>query len=164
MRIGSNLAMATLLASALSGCAAKDTSAFTDADRTAIRAVIDSFTTAVKNGNFAAAASYYSEDGVIMPPNAPAVEGRAGIQNNFEMLGRVGAFSQPIVEIEGVGDLAYARLNFDLTLTPPNTTAPMNDKGKVLIVMRKQADGKWRTTRGMFNSDLPMPGSPPTKK
>lgn len=164
MRIGSTLVMATLLVSALSGCAAKDTSAFTDADRTAIRAAVDSFTTAVKNGDYAAAASYYAEDGVVMPPNFPAVEGRAGIQSTLQSFGKVSAFSQPVVEIEGVGDLAYARLNFDLTLTPPNTTAPMTDKGKVLIVMRKQADGKWRTTRGMFNSDLPMPGSPPTKK
>ena len=163
MRIDRTLVVAMFLASGASACS-NAPAAFTDADRTAIRAVVDSFTNAVKAGDYATAASYYTEDGAIMPPNAPAVEGRAGIQKNLESFGRVSAFSQPVVEVEGVGDLAYARLNFNLTVTPPNTTTPMTDKGKVLIVLRKQADGKWRTSKGMFNSDLPMPGSPAPKR
>jgi ketosteroid isomerase-like protein len=40
----------------------------------------------------------------------------------------------------------------------------MSDKAKVLIVMRKQADGNWRTTRGMVNSNLPLSGSAPAKR
>jgi uncharacterized protein (TIGR02246 family) len=138
--------------------------AFTDADRTAIRAVIDSFTTAIKVGDYATAASYYAEDGVFMPQNAPVVEGRAGIQKAFERFGRVSAFSQPVVDVEGVGDLAYARLNVDLTFTPTNTTTAMTDKGQVLIILRKQADGKWRMTRGMVNSNLPLPGPSQPKR
>jgi uncharacterized protein (TIGR02246 family) len=162
MRIAPSLAV-TFLASALSGCA-KTPSSFTDADRAAIRATVDSFTNAIKKGDYGTAASYYVENAVFMPPNAPAVEGRAQIQKQFETFGRVSAFSQPIVELDGVGDLAYARLNADLTFTPPNTTTPMSDKAKVLIVMRKQADGNWRTAAGMVNSDLPMPGSPQAKR
>jgi uncharacterized protein (TIGR02246 family) len=164
MRIDRALVVTMFLAAGLSACAAKGPAAFTDADRTAIRAVIDSFTTAVKASDYATAVSYYTDDAVFMGPNAPAVEGRAGIQKAFDSLGRVSAFSQPVVEIDGVGDLAYARLNADLTFTPPGTTTPMTDKSKVLIVMRKQADGKWRTSRGMVNSDLPMPGPPPPKR
>ncbi|MDP9278770.1 MAG: SgcJ/EcaC family oxidoreductase [Gemmatimonadota bacterium] len=164
MRMDRTLVLAMFLASGLSACAAKGPPAFTDADGTAIRAVIDSFTTAVKAGDYATAASYYAEDAVFMPQNAPAVEGRAGIQKAFESFGRVSAFSQPVVEVEGVGDLAYARLNVDLTFTPPNTTTPMTDKDKVLIIMRKQADGKWRTTRGMVNSNLPLPGPSQPKR
>jgi uncharacterized protein (TIGR02246 family) len=164
MRIAPTLALTAFLAAALAACAANAPSSFGDADRTAIRAAVDSFTTAVKSGDYAAAASYYAEDAVFMPPNAPTVEGRAGIQKNLETFGRVTAFSQPIVEIDGVGDLAYARLNFDLTVTPPGTTTAMSDKGKVLIVLRKQADGNWRTTRWMFNSDMPIPGSSQAKR
>jgi uncharacterized protein (TIGR02246 family) len=164
MRIAPTFAVTAFLASALAACAANAPSSFSDADRAAIRAAVDSFTTAIRNEDYAAAASYYAEDAVFMPPNAPAVEGRAGIQKNLEGFGRVTAFSQPIVEIDGVGDLAYSRLNFDLSLTPPGTTTPMSDKGKVLIVLRKQADGKWRTTKGMFNSDMPIPGSPQAKR
>ena len=163
MRIGPTLVAAMFLASGLSACS-KAPAAFSDADRTAIRAAVDSFTSAVKAGDYAAAASWYTVDAVFMAPNAPAVEGRPAIQKTLESFGKVSAFSQPVVEVDGEGDLSYARVNFDLTLTPPNATAPMTDKGKVLIVMRKEADGKWRTSRGIFNSDLPMPGAPPSKR
>jgi len=155
MRIDRTLVVAMFLASGLSACAAKGPPAFTDADGTAIRAVIDSFTTAVKNNDFATAASYYAEDGVIMPPNSPAVTGRAEIQKGLSGFGHINSFSQPVIEVEGVGDLAYARVNYEANFTPSRTTAPLTDKGKVLIVLKKQADGKWRTTRGMHSSDQP---------
>ena len=165
MRIAPTFAVTMFVASALADCAkAPSSGAFTDADRTAIRATIDSFRNAIKKGDYATAASYYAEDGVFMPPNTPAVKGRADIQKQFGTFGRVIAFSQPIVDIDGVGDLAYARLNADLTFVPPNMTATMTDKAKVLIVMRKQADGSWRTSAGMVNSDMPMPGPPPPKR
>jgi uncharacterized protein (TIGR02246 family) len=163
MRIDRTLVVAMFVASGISACS-KTPAAFSDADRTSIQAAVDSFTNAIKSGDYATAASWYTVNAVFMPPNAPAVEGRPAIQKNFESFGKVSAFSQPVVEVDGVGDLAYARVNFDLTFTPPNTTAPMSDKGKVLIVMRKEADGKWRTSRGIFNSDLPMPGAPPAKR
>ena len=163
MRIDRTLVVAMFVASGISACS-KTPAAFSDADRTSIQAAVDSFTNAIKSGDYAAAASWYTVDAVFMPPNAPVVEGRAAIQKTLESFGKVSAFSQPVVEVDGVGDLAYARVNFDLTFTPPNTTAPMSDKGKVLIVMRKEADGKWRTSRGIFNSDLPMPGAPPAKR
>src|SRR3982751_4241027 len=73
MRIAPTLAVTAFLTSALAACAANAPSSFSDADRAAIRAAVDSFTTAIKNGDFAAAASYYAENGVFMPPNAPAI-------------------------------------------------------------------------------------------
>ena len=161
MRIDRTIVVAMFLASGLSACAAKGPAAFTDADGTAIRATVDSFTNAVKNNDFAGAASYYAEDGVIMPPNTPAVTGRAGIQKGFEGFGHIDAFSQAVLEVDGVGDLAFARATYDVTFTPAGAKAPINDKGKVLIVMRKQADGKWRTIRGMHSSDLPSSGPMP---
>jgi len=158
MQIRRKLALLALSTLAL-GCASPPP-AFTDTDRTAIRSAIEEFTAAVNKGDFATAVAVgYTKDGVIMPPNAPAVEGRDGIQKAFEAMGRPVAFSQPVVEIEGEGNLAYARVNYDLTLTPPNAKTPVNDKGKAFIVMRKEADGRWRTVRGMWNSDLPLRGS-----
>lgn len=154
MRNRSTLVMVTLLVAALSGCATQ-TTVFSDSDKAAIRTTIEEFTAAVNRGDHAAAASSYAENGVIMPPNGPAAEGRAAIQKVLEALGRPQAFSQPVVEIEGEGTLAYARVDYDLTMNPPNAKAPVNDKGKVLIVMRKEPDGTWRTIRGMFNSNLP---------
>jgi uncharacterized protein (TIGR02246 family) len=155
MQIRRKLALLALSTLGL-GCASAPP-AFTDTDRAAIRSAIEEFTADVNRGDFGAAvAAGYTKDGTIMPPNGPAVEGRDAIQKAFEAMGRPVAFSQPIVEINGEGNLAYARVNYDLTLTPPNAKAPANDKGKALIVMRKEADGRWRTIRGMWNSDLPL--------
>jgi uncharacterized protein (TIGR02246 family) len=156
MRIGQTFLVAMFFGLGLSACA-NTPPAFSDADRSAIRSAVDSFTAAVNKGDYATAASLYTEDGVIMPPNAPAVTGRTGIQKSLEGFGRVSAFSQPVIEVDGVGDLAYARMSFNLTLTPPGSPNPVTDKGKVLIVVRKGADGQWRTSRGMFNSDLAPP-------
>ena len=165
MTYGVGAVIALLLATAIWGWMRPETSqgpaAFTDGDRTAIRAVIDSFTTAVNNNDFATAASYYSEDGVIMLPNAPAAQGRAEIQKGLSRFGHVNSFSQPIIDVDGVGDLAYVRVSYQANFTPSATTAPLTDKGKALIVLRKQADGHWRTTRGMHSSDLPSQGPMP---
>jgi uncharacterized protein (TIGR02246 family) len=147
-------AVALLLAASLSGCAQKP-AALTESDRASIRTTIEEFTTAIGKNDFATAASFYAEDGVIMPPNGPAAQGRPGVQRSFEGFGRTQSFSQSVVEIEGEGNLAYARIDYEVTFTPPNATASVSDKGKALIVMRKETDGRWRTIRGMHSSDLP---------
>src|SRR5687767_2265731 len=137
MRVNRILALFTFAVPALAGCERENASAaLTDADRTAIRSAIEDFTSAVNKSDYATAASWYAEDGVIMPPNAPSVEGRSQIQTVLEGFGRPQSFSQPVIEIDGVGDLAYARVRYELTFTPPNATTPVNDKGKVLIVLR----------------------------
>jgi ketosteroid isomerase-like protein len=128
MRIDRTFVVAMFIASGLSACS-KTPAAFSDADRTSIQAAVDSFTNAIKSGDYAAAASWYTVDAVFMPPNAPVVEGRPAIQKTLESFGKVSAFSQPVVEVDGVGDLAYARVNFDLTFTPPSATTPISDKG-----------------------------------
>jgi uncharacterized protein (TIGR02246 family) len=153
MQIRRTLAVAIVSALGLSGCVSSP-AGFTDSDRTAIRSVIDDFTSAVNRSDFASAAAAYTPDGIVMPPNAPAVWGRAGIQKLFEGIGGPTAYSQPIVEVDGEGSVAYARVDYDLTMTPANAKTPVNDKGKILIVFRKQSDGKWRATRGIWNSNL----------
>jgi ketosteroid isomerase-like protein len=105
-------------------------------------------------GDFATAASYYTDDGMMLPPNAPVIQGRAAIQSFLAGYPRITAFKQDIAELEASGKLAYARLTYTLTMTPPGARAPLNDTGKIIIIMRKQTNGTWLTTRGIWNSDL----------
>jgi hypothetical protein len=60
------------------------------------------------------------------------------------------------LEIQGQGDLAYDRGTYSMTVTPPGL-APIEDHGKYLSIWRKQADGSWKITHAMFNSDPPLP-------
>jgi len=41
---------------------------------------------------------------------------------------------------------------------------PVTDRGKLVEVWKKQADGKWKTVADIFNSDLPLPAPPEPKK
>jgi ketosteroid isomerase-like protein len=38
------------------------------------------------------------------------------------------------------------------------------DRGKLVEVWKKQADGKWKTVADIFNSDLPSPSPAPAEK
>jgi hypothetical protein len=41
-----------------------------------------------------------------------------------------------------------------MTTMPPGAKAPLTDTGKIIIIMRKQPNATWLTTRGIWNSDL----------
>jgi uncharacterized protein (TIGR02246 family) len=156
MNIHRTTLFAAVCVLAITGCGGSAAS-ISEADRSAMHATVDSFTKAILSGDFAAAASLWSEDATAMPPHLTAAQGRADIQKLFAGFGKTTAFTQNVVETEGRGDLAYSRVTFDVTFTPPGATAPVTDKGKVLLVWGRQADGKWLVTRGAWNSDLPLP-------
>jgi uncharacterized protein (TIGR02246 family) len=152
MPIHRRLAVVALAVLGLPAC--QGGSALADRDRDAIHASVDGFTKAVLAGDFKTAASYYTEDGMLLPPNGPVVEGRPAISSFLAGYPKITAFTQSIVELDANGDLGYARLTYALTTMPPGAKAPLNDTGKVIIILRKQLNGTWMTTRGIWNSDL----------
>ena len=93
---------------------------------------------------------FYAEDARLLPPNLPAVTGRAAIGAAFrEFLGGgMGGLVIDAYEIEVAesGDLAYGTGTFSLARPAP-------DRGKFLEVYRRQADGSWRCVADMFSSD-----------
>ena len=128
-----------------------------EADVTAIRAATARF---VENGlarRDSANAAEYSEDAVFMPPNQPAVEGRAAIRAWLTAFPPMSAFSLTVTEVKGRGDLAYERGTYALTLAASGKTPAREDHGKYLAVRRRQADGSWPMTADIFNSDVPLP-------
>lgn len=129
-----------------------------ETDITAIRAATARF---VANGvarRDSANAAEYAEDAVVMPPNQPAVEGRAAIRAWLTAFPPMSAFDLTVVEIKGRGDLAYERGTYALTIAASGKTAAISDHGKYLVVRRRQADGSWPVTADIFNSDVPLPG------
>ena len=128
-----------------------------DADIAAIHASADSFTANALARRDSANAAHYSETAVFMPPNQPAVEGRAAIRAWFEAFPPISAFSLTPLEIVGRGDLAYERGTYALTIAASGKTPAMPDHGKYLAVRRRHADGSWLMTVDIFNSDVPLP-------
>jgi len=79
------LKFAALLAAgcvALAGC--QKGAVDTKADEAAIRAGTTAWANAYNNGDGEAMAANYAEDAVLLPPNAPAVTGRAAIREFLE--------------------------------------------------------------------------------
>lgn len=65
------------------------------------------------------------------------------------------------MKVEGREDLAYVLGTYTMTMAPPGAPGPINDSGKFVTVLRRQADGRWLAAVDMFSSDLPA--APPPK-
>lgn len=128
-----------------------------DADKATMRAMAAEFARAAMARSDSANAAQYTENAVFMPPNQPAVEGRAAIQAWFKAFPPISEFTVTLVDVDGVGDVAYARGTYTLTIAPAGKTPAVSDHGKFLEVRRRQADGKWLLTADIFNSDVPLP-------
>ena len=127
-----------------------------EADRTAIRQADEADMTMVNAKDWKGDLALYTEDAIELPPNQAAVQGKAAIQACKEAFPPFSNFQEQSLEIEGQGDLAYDRGTYSMTVTPPGA-APIEDRGKYLTILRKQADGSWKVARFMFNSDRPLP-------
>ena len=128
-----------------------------EADIASIRATADSFGVNAVAGRAAANAALFAENGVFMPPNQPAVEGRAAIEAWFAAFPKISEFKHQIVTVDGLGDIAYVRGTYQITIAAMGKTPAATDHGKYLEVRRKQADGRWLTAFDVFNSDVPLP-------
>jgi uncharacterized protein (TIGR02246 family) len=112
--------------------------------------------------------SYYSEDAVVMPPNAPSAKTRETIRTAWkEMLTTPGAairWKTTKVEVAKAGDLACVSGTYEETMTEASGK-PVKDHGKYVAIFKKQADGTWKVVADIWNSDLPVaaPAAPEKK-
>jgi uncharacterized protein (TIGR02246 family) len=139
----------------LLACQASGPSGLTQADRDAIAEISTAFLEAARGQDWTALAATYTEDAILMPPNQHAVQGRTAIQAFFENFPPMSDMTLENVEVEGVGDMAYIRGIYSMTINMDGVE-PMVDTGKYLEVRKKQADGSWLLHRDMFSSDIAM--------
>jgi len=134
----------------LLACEAPDAAdaALSQADTDAINGVFTAMSQAATGGQYRELGRFFTEDGVWMPAGQPAVVGRTAVQSWFTIAAT--DWRHQILEIEGQGGLAFVRASYSLTLAIPNF-APVS--GKVLAVLRRQADGSWLVARYAFSCD-----------
>jgi uncharacterized protein (TIGR02246 family) len=134
----------------------------TDADKVAIDAKTQAFVNGVNAGDWAAVAATYTEDAILLPPNAPAVRGPSAIEAFFAEFPPISDFTITNTEVEGAGDVAYVVGTYSMTITPEGAE-PIHDTGKFIEIRKKQADGSWPLHRDMYSSDAPAPAPPPAQ-
>ena len=112
----------------------------------AIKETREAHVAALNNGDVAAWVGAFANDGVQMPPNAPANVGRDSIQAwSGGMLGAFDVeFSLAPDEVEvASADWAFERGAFEISLTPKGSGEPIHDAGKYITVYQRQPDGRW---------------------
>lgn len=109
--------------------------------------------------------SYYADDAIVLPPNAPVATTKEAIKSVWKGMitnpGFAGGWTATRVEVAQSGDLAYLSGTYDFTLNDAKGK-PVKDRGKYVEVWKKQGDGKWKTVADIWNSD-PPPARPKKK-
>ncbi len=105
--------------------------------------------------NAAGIAALYTEDGVMMPPNAEAMTGRKAIEAYLakDIAGAPGHLDIETVDHDHSGHLGYARGTWAMHDADGNVV----DKGK-WVEVRKKVQGTWMILVDTWNSDMPKGG------
>ena len=111
---------------------------------------------------------YYSDDAIVLPPNATSAATKEAIRNVWkDMLatpGLVISWQPTRVQVGKSGEMAWVRGTYELTMNDASGK-PIDDRGKYLEVWEKQTDGNWKCAADMWNSDLAASApAPPEKK
>jgi uncharacterized protein (TIGR02246 family) len=123
-----------------------------------VNELIHDFLAAWEEGDAAKAASFYTTDGVYLPPHHPAVVGRDAIEK-FHRSTMEKLRPRWRVEREQVlreGDLIVER-GSGTVLMRPEGEEPTEDVGKYIIVCVRDRDGQWRIKWDIDNSDTSIP-------
>jgi ketosteroid isomerase-like protein len=105
-----------------------------------------------------AVAEIMTEDVVSMPAGQPLLEGRdawlAWVESqDFS----VAELTAEAVEIDGRDGFAYLRVTYSEAFTVAGVAEAVEEVGKCVWVLRRQANGSWLVSTWICNSDLPLP-------
>ena len=135
---------------------AATTSTETDADETAIRKLpIDDWCSAEATRDLDAKLRLFTADAVLMAPGGQTVVGQQAIRAWHEAAWQenTNECSGTVDEVQVQGDWGFARGTFTAVLTPTSGGAPIQESGKFINIVRRQADGSWKLTRVIWNSN-----------
>src|SRR5215472_13467034 len=100
---------------------------------------------------------YYSNDAIVLPPNATSAATNEAIRNVWkDMLASPGltiTWKPTRVQLAKSGDMGWVSGVYELTMNDASGK-PINDRGKYLEVWEKQSDGNWKCRADMWNSDF----------
>lgn len=136
-------------------------------DDPAIAKIRAAYQTAVGSQDGAALAKLYAPDGMEMPPNAPSAKGRAAIEayhKAFAQQWMMHGMTITSTDSKVTGDMAYDVGTYKQTLMSQKGGGMVEDHGKYIVLLKKDASGNWLITHAMYSSDNPPPPAAPAKK
>jgi uncharacterized protein (TIGR02246 family) len=143
-------------------CAAQQSSSSSATPRGAgrVRAQIEQatarFTETFNRGDDAALAAMYDTGAVVLAPNAPPMRGRQNIEAFWTGARQQGFRTLNLVvnTVEVIGDHAIEMGSYTIVIQPQGQ-AETTDRGKYMVLWKRQSDGSWKLYRDMFNTSMP---------
>jgi uncharacterized protein (TIGR02246 family) len=154
MLIGLGLAVGLTACAPAAPPAPADT---TTEDTAAITALRDAWVSGYNAGDATAVAALYASDAVRMDGESPTITGRSNIQEALttQLSATPATISLRSDEMQLMGDHAFDRGTFTVTLTPEGGGSAVTSSGRYLVLLRKQADGSWKLTHTIDNTSSP---------
>ena len=128
-----------------------------------IRDAADSYEQAALAGDVEGLSSTYADDAIMMPPGMPKAEGIDAVRAAYQQMYAAGNPTSASLDSETIvvaesGDVAYEVGTFSFSGPGPDGTE-MTDNGKYMAIWKPTADGTWKISVDIWNSDA-MPGAP----
>ncbi len=129
-----------------------------EADLKAIDRVRQTHVAAVNSTNAEAWVTMFTEDGVQMPPFAPANIGKEMMTNwvqGFLDLFGMERFALSVAELQVNGSWAFERGTYTIQFTHKPSGKVIPDVGKYITIWQRLTNGTWGMARDIWNSDNP---------
>lgn len=103
-------------------------------------------------------ATMYTPDAMVLPPNSDPVRGLDSIRTFWAGARQQGlkAVELRTTDVAVSGDFAIETGAYTLTIQPGSGPA-VTDRGKYVVVWRRQPNGSWKLFRDIFNTSMPAP-------
>lgn len=127
-----------------------------EVEREALMQTSRDWAAAVAAGDFERALTYWTDDAIVLAPDAPAIVGKAAIRDFIRQAASMPGFSitwRPELAVTSKeGDMAYMVEANATTLTDASGQL-QTQFGKAVTVWRKQADGTWKCVIDTWNAN-----------
>ena len=108
---------------------------------------------AYNQGDAAGCAAFFTEDVILLAPGQPMTRGKRAFEDVYESrMDKTsgGTHTNELVDYGVQGDLAYQVGTYAIAgANPP-------EQGKFVNILKRQADGTWKVSVSIFNSDQPQ--------
>ena len=129
-----------------------------EAEQASLRATADAYHEAAQTSDMDSFAGFYTNDGVMFPPNAADEVGRQSVRNFATAFAQLPGFSMRFenvrVGVAASGDMGYTLADGVIRFEGPDGE-PVEDKIRDFHLWKKQ-DGEWKIAIDIWNSEIPL--------
>ncbi len=147
--------LTTLIAAALSGCAAHSNPT---ADEAAVRHTLADTERRINHGDIGFV-DVFAKDAVIIAPSSPDIVGYDAIRKLYADMMKQASMTVHFStqEVAVSGDMAYEHGTYTLRIVDKSTGKVLQDvRNKHLHILKRQPDGTWKTWRMMVSAADPV--------